>query len=70
MVVEAAGQEPRRIRIHRNWAFDRLLRCAGAAGAAARPVRRALPFAAVLGVIIVAVGTDAVWPWLPWGLLD
>jgi len=28
---------------------------------------RWLPFAAVLGVIVVALASDTVWPWLPWG---
>ena len=30
---------------------------------------RALRFAAVLGVIIVALSSDTLWPWLPWWLL-
>ena len=29
-------------------------------------IARALPFAAVLGVIVVVLATDTVWHWLPW----
>lgn len=28
---------------------------------------RWLPFAAVLGVVVVALASDTLWPWLPWG---
>ena len=29
-------------------------------------IARWLPFAAVLGVIVVALASDTLWPWLPW----
>ncbi|MBI3703571.1 MAG: hypothetical protein HY244_06945 [Rhizobiales bacterium] len=29
-------------------------------------IGRWLPFAAVLGVIVIALASDTLWPWLPW----
>ena len=29
-------------------------------------IGRWLPFAAVLGVIVVVLASDTLWPWLPW----
>ena len=33
-------------------------------------IGRWLIFAAILGVVVVVLATDALWPWFPWTLFD